>query len=453
MQKLITKYGLAAHLALLAVAPLFLSPAWVLWLSALGAIWLIMEPSRIGEEMLHEARRRVAGEIVRDPFFWVSLALVAFAALRWVNGGITMVYDAENTTWSLHPPRFEILPGSVSGFGAVEFCASVAMVVVLQGGRHALGKSARWAFFLISSFLASLAAIRLSVAMFYGDADVLRQSACPVSDPVHIGMAFGVYSLVAMMALLAAFERKWRKSMPLALIAVIGNAAGLFLFAPSFVVAAFGAVSVVLFLYAFTYARMALPGSGAFKFLVAFGMSLVVAGVIAVAVLPESSLPGKLSPFKTGLFWTPDYLSLREAVSGIAMKVWKAHPWIGSGLGSFPLDIKFLATEQDWSVIATERTPTLNGYWLLLSERGIIGAFAVACPLCLLLWTYGVRMVKGVMCRTLPHPASWMALLLLLALAACGVLDTTILFPGIMLSVAMVLAISANSFPKEKHHG
>ena len=47
MQKLISKYGLAAHLALLAVTPLFLSPfcaeatiaVAMMWMSAVGALW------------------------------------------------------------------------------------------------------------------------------------------------------------------------------------------------------------------------------------------------------------------------------------------------------------------------------------------------------------------------------------------------------------------------------
>ena len=88
MQKAISKYGLAAHLALLAVAPLFLFPfcddAWtarvVIWLSLFAAVWTILEPSRRAEETLHDARFRVASSIARDPLFWLSLCLVLIAA-------------------------------------------------------------------------------------------------------------------------------------------------------------------------------------------------------------------------------------------------------------------------------------------------------------------------------------------------------------------------------------
>ena len=101
MQKAISKYGLAAHLALLAVAPLFLFPfcddVWtarvVIWLSILSFAWTILEPSRRVDETLHDARFRVASSIVLDPLFWFSIVLVVVAGIRWLNGGIGMSYD------------------------------------------------------------------------------------------------------------------------------------------------------------------------------------------------------------------------------------------------------------------------------------------------------------------------------------------------------------------------
>lgn len=75
MQTLITKYGLAAHLALLTVAPLFLFPfcgegtitVVMLWLSGLAFIWILMEPSVLAGEVLHDARNRVSANMFRDP--------------------------------------------------------------------------------------------------------------------------------------------------------------------------------------------------------------------------------------------------------------------------------------------------------------------------------------------------------------------------------------------------
>ncbi|MBR1921794.1 MAG: hypothetical protein IJ829_07335, partial [Kiritimatiellae bacterium] len=103
MQKTISKYGLAAHLALLAVAPLFLFPfcgsVWtartLLWLSLSAAVWTFVAPSCRKDEMPHDARARVASSIFVDPLFWFSVVLVLFAVVRWLNVGVAMVYDAE----------------------------------------------------------------------------------------------------------------------------------------------------------------------------------------------------------------------------------------------------------------------------------------------------------------------------------------------------------------------
>ena len=55
--RLITKYGLATHLALLASLPLALLPflserhlgLTILWLSALAGLWLLLEPSILAD--------------------------------------------------------------------------------------------------------------------------------------------------------------------------------------------------------------------------------------------------------------------------------------------------------------------------------------------------------------------------------------------------------------------
>ena len=76
--KLITKYGLATHLALLASLPLVLMPflseralgVTILWLSAFSVLWLSLEPSIRSGEHLSTARDRVRSSLVRDPLFW-----------------------------------------------------------------------------------------------------------------------------------------------------------------------------------------------------------------------------------------------------------------------------------------------------------------------------------------------------------------------------------------------
>ena len=139
MHKAISKYGLAAHLALLAVAPLFLFPfcgdAWtarvVLWLALLAAAWTALEPSRRADETLHDARFRVASSVARDPLFWLSLLLVLIVAIRWLNGGVAMEYDAEIRAWGLTEATVPFLPGGVTGSGYLPFAAAVGAAVLM----------------------------------------------------------------------------------------------------------------------------------------------------------------------------------------------------------------------------------------------------------------------------------------------------------------------------------
>ena len=107
IQKAITKYGLALHLAMLAALPSALAPfvsdhalgRTVLWLSFLGALWIFIEPSIRQGEHLSQARVRVLNGIVRDPVVWFFALLVFFTGVRWLNSDIELVYDSEKVSY------------------------------------------------------------------------------------------------------------------------------------------------------------------------------------------------------------------------------------------------------------------------------------------------------------------------------------------------------------------
>ena len=216
MQKLIAKYGLAAHLALVVVAPLFLSPTAVLWISSLSAVWFLMEPSRIGYEQLHEARDRVLEATTRDPVFWVLLALTVISGVRFANGGVSLAYDAEAAKWSVASPKISFLPGSVDGSGYPAFAGVVAVFVSIVAARHALGRSARLAFLLIASSLSALGVAVMIVMAMCADASALQAMTAHFENPVFAGSVFGVHFTAAVAALLSSFEKRWFKVMPLA---------------------------------------------------------------------------------------------------------------------------------------------------------------------------------------------------------------------------------------------
>ena len=99
--RLITRYGLATHLALLASLPFILFPFLsasrlaevVFWLSGITFLWLLVEPSMRAGEHLSIARRRVIGSLVRDVAFWFLLLAIAISFVRYLNSGVTTDYS------------------------------------------------------------------------------------------------------------------------------------------------------------------------------------------------------------------------------------------------------------------------------------------------------------------------------------------------------------------------
>ena len=449
MQKFLAKYGLAAHLALVVVAPLFLSPTAVIWLSALAVVWFLMEPSRIGYEQLHEARHRVYARILRDSLFWVFLALTVISGVRFANGGVTLAYDAETAKWSISSPVISFLPGSVDGSGYPAFAGVVAACVAVVAGRHALGRSARLAFLLVSSALSALGAAVMIVMSMGSDISALQSMAAHFENPVFIGSVFGVHLSAAVSVLLSAFEKRWFKIMPIAAFAVGGNALGLFAFAPPLMHCIFGAAALIVFLYSFVYGRLRLLSRGEFKYLVVFGLSLAMAYMVSTVSVVGDTLEAKIAPYVTGEFLTGDFMSLRGVLSSIALDIWKESPWFGGGLGSFAMELGFHATKDQWEVIPSVQNAPLNGYWLLLSERGIVGVFLMAVPAVMMLGFYVRRMVAGVV-RTLPEPTAWVGLLVAAAAVAEAFFDVTPFSPAMLVAVAAYLSVSTSAFPKEK---
>lgn len=449
MQKLIGKYGLAAHLALVVVAPPFFSPAVVLWLSALAVLWIVMEPSRIGFEQLHDARARVFSTMRRDPVFWLFLALVVVAGVRFANGGVTLAYDAESASWSVASPRWEFLPGCVDEAGFPFFAGIVAMFVAVAGCRHALGRSARLAFLLVASSLSAIGAGTMLAMCDMGSSWAIAASKASFEHPVFFGSVFGVHLSGAVVALYAAFEHRWFKAMPFAAFALCGNAAGLFVFAPPLVHCFFASAAIVVFLYTFVFARLTLLSRGEFKFLVVFGVSLVVGAMVVMGLLGDAFLQARVEPYVTGVFLSQDFMSLRSLLSSVSVAIWKSCPWFGGGLGSYAMELGFHAAKDSWAIIPPAQSAPLNGYLMLLAERGIVGAFLVVVPALLLVGFYVRALVAGVR-RSMPHPAAWAGLLVFAAAVAEALFTATPFTPGMCAAVVSYLAVSTNAFPKEK---
>jgi len=457
VQKLIAKYGAAAHLALLAVAPLFLFPFFgesetatvLLWLSGPALLWMILEPSLRHGEMLHNARYRVAWSICKDPLFWASVFLILLTGLRALNGGIALVYDAEVAKWNVSTACFPLLPGSVDGRGYLPFAAFVAGSVLMQGCRHSLGLSARMAFLLLSSSLAGLAAVIAVVAGAWGVPAVREAITCPPTASFYVGVAFYLHLLGGTVALVAAFERKWNLTMPFFAFAIGGTAAAGFLFSTPLVSLVFAGAEIVLLIYVFAFAMKNLAAASEFKLLVVSGLALTLGGLLIMA-LESSATMDRVTSFASLEFLTESFLEVRGALSDIALKSWLSNLWLGTGIGSFPLDLRFHASPEVWRAVRTGASAVPNGWWLLLAERGIVGAVIVGIPVGFLCFAYVRRLIVGIGLRVFPHPFCLVAPLVLCALTVSGLYGCALSRADVTIVAVSLLAVSAGAFPRGK---
>lgn len=458
MQKFISKFAVAAHLALAMVSPLFLFPfgaqpgtvATVMaWLTLPAAMWVVMEPSRHAEEMLHDARVRLAHSIVVDPLFWCFVALFVFALVRFCNDGVGMAYDAENLVWTLKPQMWPVMPGVVSGHGAVEMMSVVTACVVVMGCRHALGKTARLFFISAASFFAALAAIVAIVAGLYEMPAVVAAVTPAFTKPDFVGVGFGVFALCAIPAIPGAFESKWNKFVFIHVLSLGICSAACVIFSPSETIALFGIAAIVMILVSFAWAVGRLGSVKSLKCFFSYVGAGVVAVLLYVALVPDQVRVDRFAPFLGAGFFRDSFFEARAALSTIAAKAWKEHPWIGSGLGSFQLDIRFLATPENWKAIWINQQLPMSAWWYIIAERGITGAVTLALPLGMMTFTF-IRRLFRLFNKSFFLPGVVLGLVAIAVAVAESFMDVSFLRPELLVAIPALFAISANSLPPLK---
>ena len=458
MQKLIAKYGLAAHLALLAVAPLFLFPfvgratvsAVVLWLSLQALIWLVLAPSVLQGERLRHARQRVLTATFHDPLFWVLVVIDCVAAVRAINSGITLAYDAEVSSWAISSAKFPIFPGSVGDEGVFPFVAALAASILLMGCRHALGRSARLSFLLLASSLAGLAAVVMHVAVYVGFPGVRPFVEFAAGSFNFIGFVFGLYLLTGIVSLFVVLENGWNAVILLPILSIGGNAAACFSFAPVYLVLAVLVLAVILRAYMVFCTRRVLQLLGKIKIFLVGLAAVILSALLVMVFLPENTLAARLAPFREMVVFPDSFWNVRRVVSAMAFKSWISHLWTGTGLGSFVFDFRFNATAEDWQLLPRGAVNVPNGWWQLLAERGIVGFVSFLLPIGFLTVSYVRRLVDSFSDWSMPHPASLLAPILLVLLGAAGFVDYSLFRPEVQMICWPVLAISALAFPKKK---
>ena len=462
MQAFISKYALAVHIAFLAASPLFLF-IWVgeaemasvlLWLSFIGAAWYFLEPSRRGGEMLHDARRRVVLSLCKDPLFWVFAVLAALTSIRFFNDGVAMTYDASTGKWSVTGAFVSFLPSCVTGKGRLEFALVVALATVVETCRHALGKAARTCFLFSLSLFAGIAAIIGAFACYFGWGTALLHSECQLATSSYAGTAFGICMLAGTAALAGVFEKGWNGMLIFYSFSIGACATGLYFFAPSYVVLLYLAGFLVMFVASVIYAGVVCDRTVAFKTVAAVIMGTLVPAICCMWLAPKSVESARLAPFANDTFtlFSQNYWKTRELCCAVASKVWNSSPWLGSGLGSFGLDMNFNAAPGDWTVLPAAQSAAVNGWWHLLAERGLVGAISYALVAVLLLSSFVVRAIKCDFGKSF-IPAAALSAVTALCLAAQTFFDISLYRADVLLAALSAFSLGASSFvvvPQER---
>ena len=468
IRRLITRYGLAFHLALLAGLPVALTPflsrsslaTLILWLSAYALLGLVAEPSvRIGEH-LSLARRRVLVSIVKDPFFWFCLVMVAFAWIRMVNGGIAMFYDAEKSEWLVRDPSCTFLPSSAKDAGYLPFAVSVGVLVLLMGIRHGIGLAARLSFSLVGSFIVAIGGLAAVTCVCLGVEPFVSVASSSFGKMPLWGSLFGVWMMIALSSGLQAEARKWKVARLPFCISVGGTAAGLLFFSPALQVAAWAVFA--LFLVIFGLIHLGRTGAlGA----VARSFSLLVLGFAVPAFLlalfaPEAVQKAKEGGLDIAIAFPETYVECNEILSGLARKMWLPCPWGGVGEGAFGLHVPFLAERTDWDVIPPKPLFAMSAYWTILAERGISGCLVLALALGFLVWTYLSRAITSFLYLRRCDDADvfvfavpiivWVPPVAVILVALEALWSPLFSLEVVFMAVATVLALGAASFPKAK---
>ena len=467
LHKLITKYGLATHLALLASLPLALSPflaernlaVSILWLSGFALVWLFLIPSILSGEHLYQARARVRHEMLVDPLLWFFLFVIVFAGIRWLNSGIVLQYDAEVSVWRVAVPSFSALPASVGEAGFLPFAVAVGLSVLCMGILHGLGLAARLSFGLVFAFLLGMGGVVVVALACFGVEPFVTHMAVGFADGPFWGTFFGIGLVTTIACGTQAEARKWSLARLPFCLSVAGNGGGLLFFAPSFVVAAYIAIALAVLVFSLVIlSRSGSMGSVARSLmLVIFGMALPIC--LLASVVPESIVKGKLQGLDVVSAFPDAYRQMRATLSHVGAAMWRKAPWCGVGMGAFGLHVPFLADKADWSLLPPKVAFAPNGYWTLLAERGILGCLLLISGTLLLAFTWVRRLVGAAQyLRTQDDadkfifacpPIVWLPLLILAVFLVEVLYDAAFSCGVILFAVLAPCALSAASFPRK----
>jgi hypothetical protein len=456
VQKFLSKFSVAFHLALLSVAPLFVYDKFgsestavvLLWLSLISSIFILVEPSRRKGETLSVSRRRVLQAILKDPVFWVFLVVASIAAIRYFNDGVALAFNAEDMKWHISSPAVEYLPGSVTGAGLLPFSIVVAAMVVALGCSHALGRAARIHYLVFSCVLAAIVAIVKLASLAQGDSWAVAAANATLLQSSYSGTGFGIFMLAGVSAFIGIFELRWNVLLLFLAIGIGTCMTGLFVFSPIHVLLLFVIAFLIMVICSVTYAGRYCDRSIVFKFLSGIVMAFFIPVISVLWMSSNEIVTSRIAPFadlENFKLFPEKYWKVREICSSIALKVWNKEHWLGTGIGSFAIDIPFHAKPVDWIVLKEGYNTAINGWWQILAECGLIGILSILLVFGGMLFSFLRRFILSLGIISY-YPAAALGIISSTVVLSQGFFDLTFLRPEVIVPIVALFSIGTGSF-------
>ena len=467
LRKLISKYGLATHLALLAAVPAALAQfldarsigVALLWLTFFAAIWLFAEPSIRPGEHLSLARARVFSSAVRDPAVWFFLVVALVAFLRWMNSGVDMVYNAEASSWSVSSAKVTFFPASSGDAGFLPFAVALSLPVLVCGVSHGLGYSGRVWFGFFASVVAAVGGLSAAVCVDCELPEFVKAATSGFADAPFSGSQFVPWLFCAIAAGVHAESLKWRGVHALSCLAVTGNAAALLMFSPPLMAVAGLVIAVFFAMFCLGWLGRGVSTGAAARSFVFIAFGSIVSVFVLVTFVPDAVRAAKVAALDPSVAFPESWMDTSAALSRIAKAMWLEDPWCGIGVGAFHLKAPFLVQSGEWAVLPPVPTHALNGFWMLLSERGVLGAAMVATGLLLLVVTYVRRFVSawsaaksedGESFLLSCPPVVWAVVLAIAFAAAETAVSSLFSSSTVMMPFVALLSLAAAAFPRHR---
>jgi len=470
MQKLLTKYGLAFHVACVCVFPLAcLSQQRVfalvplLWLSLAASEMMFLLPSVLRSETLTDARQRVWKALIWDPFLYIGLALIAVVTVQWLNSGCKLVYLPDADVWKLSTPRIPWAPFSVearAAFAQVSlFTACVAVALTL---RTALSKTPKrlllQGLVVISGCLAIAYVVPVCLSI---QPDWIQSFGAEVPA---MGTFFGFWLLMGMGLFADSMTHSQRRSILLILLGVTGNMMGMLFFASALAVCVYMLLTVLMFFYWMVYLSPHVPKRTQIKLFVVSLLFAISVGVVLIYVYPKNPVVAKIE----AALPLSDHFGMLFATKKIrtaaAMEIWQEHPWVGVGSDGFYHVVGLSVAAKDWALMKTDQAYVYNDCLQFLCEYGVLGAslllamvVTLIAPVCYrarIAWQYGSKDTNN----------GQAFLLRLSPIVVSGVLATGVCFieswvaspfrsPSLLLAWTCVMAALPAFLPTLEHAG